>query len=172
MRCQTRHAPRLDCSSSSSRGPQDRLDAVGADILAWHASSEASQRLADRDRDRPFGATALEQRSVTRASAIRPVLRGLAGLDPTPLRQPRQGKLGKITKAGDRYLRTLLIHGARALVGTLRRRWHCRALAAQTVGRRPVNVAATAAGAQDCPGGGRCDPPEAMAGTSPATAAA
>jgi transposase len=53
-------------------------------------------------------------------------------------------KLGKITKAGDRYLRTLLIHGARALIGALRRRSALpRPWLLELIGRRPVNVAAT-----------------------------
>lgn len=67
------------------------------------------------------------------------------GLTPRVRASGGRGKLGRITKAGDRYLRTLLIHGARAVVGTLRRpsavpRPWLTALAA----RRPVNVAATA----------------------------
>ncbi|WP_352976953.1 transposase [Mesorhizobium sp. M1005] len=54
-------------------------------------------------------------------------------------------RIGRISKGGDRYLRTLLIHGAGAVVGPMVRKnvKPCPWLAA-LVGRRPVNVAATA----------------------------
>jgi transposase len=57
----------------------------------------------------------------------------------------KKERIGRISKGGDRYLRALLIHGARAIVGTLFRKnvtprpW-LLALAA----RRPTNVTAVA----------------------------
>jgi transposase len=50
-----------------------------------------------------------------------------------------------ISKHGDRYLRTLLIHGARSLLYRNRRRAHPRAAwAARLMARRGPNVAAVA----------------------------
>lgn len=48
-------------------------------------------------------------------------------------------RMGKITKRGDPYLRTLLIHGARNLVRVAKQQW-----IAEMLKRRPFNVVATA----------------------------
>jgi transposase len=54
-------------------------------------------------------------------------------------------KLGEISKARDRCLRTLLIHSARGLVAALRRPSVLpRPWLLALVGRHPVNVAVTA----------------------------
>lgn len=125
---------------------QGRIGTVEEAILAWHERSEASQRLATVPGIGPLTATALVA-AVGDASQFASARHFAAWLGLTPRVRASGGreKLGRITKAGDRYLRTLLIHGARAVVGTLRRpsavpRPWLTALAA----RRPVNVAATA----------------------------
>ncbi|MFQ6186631.1 transposase [Sinorhizobium meliloti] len=65
------------------------------------------------------------------------------GLTPRMHASRKKERIGRIGKGGDRYLRALLIHGARAIVGTLFRKnvpprpW-LLALAA----RRPTNVTA------------------------------
>lgn len=125
---------------------QGRIGTVEEAILAWHERSEASQRLATVPGIGPLTATALVA-AVGDASQFASARHFAAwlGLTPRVRASGGRGKLGRITKAGDRYLRTLLIHGARAVVGTLRRpsavpRPWLTALAA----RRPVNVAATA----------------------------
>ena len=125
---------------------QGRIGTVEEAILAWHERSEASQRLATVPGIGPLTATALVA-AVGDASQFASARHFAACLGLTPRVRASGGreKLGRITKAGDRYLRTLLIHGARAVVGTLRRpsavpRPWLTALAA----RRPVNVAATA----------------------------
>ena len=125
---------------------QDRIGAVEADILTWHAHSETSQRLATAPGIGPITATALVA-AVGDARQFDSARRFAAWLGLTPRVTASGGreKLGKITKAGDRYLRTLLIHGARALIGALRRRSALpRPWLLELVGRRPVNVAATA----------------------------
>ena len=125
---------------------QGRIGTVEEAILAWHERSEVSQRLATVPGIGPLTATALVA-AVGDASQFASARHFAAWLGLTPRVRASGGreKLGRITKAGDRYLRTLLIHGARAVVGTLRRpsavpRPWLTALAA----RRPVNVAATA----------------------------
>lgn len=69
-------------------------------------------------------------------------------LGPTPRIRASGGKerIGRISKGGDRRLRTLLIRGARAVVGTtFRKDVAPRPWLTALVGRRPVNVAAAAA---------------------------
>jgi transposase len=125
---------------------QDRIGAVEAGILAWHAQSEVSQRLATAPGIGPITATALvaavgDARQFTSARRFAAWL----GLTPRVTASGGKEKLGKISKAGDRYLRTLLIHGARGLVAALRRPAVVpRPWLLALVARRPVNVAATA----------------------------
>lgn len=125
---------------------QDQLDAVEAAILAWHRRSEASQRLATAPGIGPITATALVA-AIGDARQFASARHFAAWLGPTPRVRASGGKekLGRITKAGDRYLPTLLVHGARALVGTLRRPLAApRPWLVALVAWRPVNVAATA----------------------------
>jgi transposase len=54
-------------------------------------------------------------------------------------------RIGRISKGGDRYLRTLLIHGARAVVGAINRpNLRPRPWLTPLLARRPIPVAATA----------------------------
>ena len=54
-------------------------------------------------------------------------------------------RIGHISKGGDRYLRTLLIHGARAVVGAVNRpNLRPRSWLTPLLARRPIPVAATA----------------------------
>jgi transposase len=125
---------------------RDRIGAVEAGILAWHARSEVSQRLATAPGIGPITATALVA-AVGDARQFASARRFAAWLGLTPRVTASGGKekLGKISKAGDRYLRTLLIHGARGLVAVLHRPSVMpRPWLLALVGRRPVNVAATA----------------------------
>jgi transposase len=125
---------------------QDRIGAAEAGILAWHARSEVSRRLATAPGIGPITATALVA-AVGDARQFASARRFAAWLGLTPRVTASGGKekLGKISKAGDRYLRTLLIHGARGLVAALRRPSVVpRPWLLALVGRRPVNVAARA----------------------------
>jgi transposase len=125
---------------------QDRIGVVEADILAWHTRSETSQRLASAPGIGPITATALVA-AVGDARQFDSARHFAAwrGLTPRVTASGGGEKPGKITKAGDRHLRTLSIPGARALIGTLRRRSALpRPGLAELVERRPVNVAAPA----------------------------
>jgi transposase len=127
-------------------GLEQRIDKVEARILDWHKSNEASQRLASAPGVGPITATAIvagvgdgKQFKSSRHFAA------WLGLTPRIRASGRKERIGRISKGGDRYLRTLLIHGARAVVGTLfRKDVRPRPWLAALVGRRPVNVAATA----------------------------
>lgn len=123
-----------------------KLDAVDQEILAWHRTSEASQRLATAPGVGSLTATALIA-AVGDASQFASARHFAAWLGLTP-RMSASGNrehIGRISKGGDRYLRTLLIHGARAMVGTsFRRGVKPRPWLQALIGRRPVNVAAVA----------------------------
>ena len=69
----------------------------------------------------------------------------------TPRQHSSGGKtvLGPITKRGDRYLRTLLVHGARAALRYVGRKSDAKsAWAVRVMQRRHVNVAAVALAAK------------------------
>ena len=115
-------------------------------ILAWHRSSEVSQRLDDIPGVGPLIATALV------ASVPDPHVfksgRDLAawiGLVPKQNSTGGKDRLGHISKAGNRYLRMLLVVGALSVirrakqVGYTRRPWLTKLLQ-----RRPTNIAAIA----------------------------
>jgi transposase len=125
---------------------QERVAIVEACILAWHKMSEASQRLASAPGVGPMTATALVA-AVGDGRQFQSARHFAAWLGLTPRIQASGGKehIGRISKGGDRYLRTLLIHGARAVVGTtFRKDVAPRPWLTALIGRRPVNVAATA----------------------------
>lgn len=136
----------IGCLFDHIDGLQERVEAVEARILAWHKASEASQRLASAPGVGPITATALLA-AVGDGGQFQSARHFAAWLGPTPRIQASGGKerIGGISKGGDRYLRTLLIHGARAVVGTTCRKDVApRPWLTALVGRRPVNVAATA----------------------------
>lgn len=124
----------------------DQIEAVERRILDWHQSSEESQRLASAPGVGPMTATAI-MAAVGNGRQFQSARHFAAWLGLTPRIQASGGKerIGRISKGGDRYLRTLLIHGARAVVGTMfRKNVKPRPWLAALVGRRPVNIAATA----------------------------
>ena len=123
-----------------------RLHTMERRIIAWHRASEASQRLASAPGVGPITATALVAAvgDGTQFKSARHFAAWL-GLTPRVRASGEKERIGRITKGGDRYLRTLLIHGASAVVGTtFRKGVTVRPWLAALVKRRPVNVAATA----------------------------
>jgi transposase len=115
-------------------------------IRAWHRSSEACRRLDDIPGVGPALATALVA-SVADPKAFRSGRDFSAWLGLVPKQSSSGGKqkLGSISKQGDRYLRSLFVVGALAVIryakihGTKHRPW----LTALLV-RRPTKVAAIA----------------------------
>jgi transposase len=115
-------------------------------IMAWHRSSEASQRLDEIPGVGPALATALVA-SVADPKAFRSGRNFSAWIGLVPKQHSSGGKdkLGSISKQGDRYLRSLFTAGALAVIryakihGTKHRPWLTALLA-----RRPTKVAAIA----------------------------
>ena len=115
-------------------------------ITAWHRSNEMSKRLDDIPGVGPALATALVA-SVADPKAFRSGRNFSAWIGLVPKQHSSGGKdrLGSISKQGDRYLRSLFVIGALAVIryakihGTKHRPWLTALLA-----RRPVKVAAIA----------------------------
>src|SRR6266581_4162156 len=115
-------------------------------IRAWHRSSEASRRLDDIPGVGPALATALIA-SIADPKAFRSGRDFSAWIGLVPKQRSSGGKdrLGSISKQGDRYLRSLFVAGALAVIryakihGTEHRPWLTALL-----GRRPIKVAAIA----------------------------
>ena len=116
------------------------------EILAWHKTSEESQRLATAPGVGPLTATALVA-AIGDGAQFQSARHFAAWLGLTPRISASGGRehIGRISKGGDRYLRTLLIHGARAMVGTtFRQKVEPRPWLQALMARRPINVAAIA----------------------------
>ncbi len=96
---------------------QAELIAIEKEILAWHRSSEVSQRLATIPGIGVISATALAA-SVTNPQQFRSGREFAAWLGLTPLHNSSGGKerMGRISKMGDKYLRRLLVVGMTSLV--------------------------------------------------------
>ena len=115
-------------------------------ILAWHRSNETSMRLDAIPGVGPMLATALVA-CVADPKAFRSGRNFSAWIGLVPKQHSSGGKdrLGSISKQGDRYLRSLFMAGALAVIryakinGTKHRPWLTALLA-----RRPVKVAAIA----------------------------
>jgi transposase len=123
-----------------------QVAALEHEIQGWHRDHEASRRLAGIPGMGPLTASALvatagDGKSFTRGRQM------AAWLGMVPKQHSTGGKstLLGISKRGDSYLRTLLIHGARAVIAQVERHperadpWLQRLLA-----RRPKNVAVVA----------------------------
>ncbi len=115
-------------------------------IMAWHRSNEASRRLDAIPGIGPVLATALVA-SVADPKVFRSGRNFSAWIGLVPKQHSSGGKnrLGSISKQGDRYLRSLFMAGALAVIryakihGTKHRPWLTALLA-----RRPTKVAAIA----------------------------
>lgn len=96
---------------------QAEIAAVEKEILAWHRSSDVSQRLATIPGIGVISATALAA-SVTNPEQFRSGREFAAWLGLTPLQNSSGGKerMGRISKMGDKYLRRLLVVGMTSLV--------------------------------------------------------
>ena len=102
---------------------QVQLAALEKELLAWHRSSELSQRLATIPGVGVISATALAA-SVSEPERFRSGRQFAASLGLTPLQNCSGGKerMGRISRMGDRYLRRLLVVGMTSLVRRARAR--------------------------------------------------
>jgi transposase len=115
-------------------------------IQIWHRESEASRKLAQVPGIGPITASALVA-SIGDAKNFDNGRQLAAWLGLVPRQHSSGGKqtLLGISKRGDTYLRTLLIHGARAVIRVAERKAsHAGSWLANLMGRRNKNVAAVA----------------------------
>jgi transposase len=121
-----------------------RVEEIEAAIIAWHKESEASRRLAAVPGIGPITASAIVA-TVGDVSNFASARHFAAWIGLVPKQNSTGGKprQGGISKAGDRYLRRLLVLGATAVIR------HTRIKAregwlAELIGRRPTMIAAVA----------------------------
>lgn len=132
----TEHLKRLD----------KLVDEFEGQIKAWHRSSELSLKLEKIPGIGPLGASALVA-SIADANSFDNGGQLSAWLGLVPRQHSSGGKptLLGISKRGDVYLRTLLIHGARsAIVAAQRKAVNTNVWLASLLNRRHPNVAAVA----------------------------
>jgi transposase len=116
-----------------------------AQIKAWHRSSELSQKLEKIPGIGPLGASALvasiaDARSFDNGRQVSAWL----GLVPRQHSSGGKPKLLGISKRGDSYLRTLLIHGARSAILAAQRKANTNPWLTGLLHRRNPNIAAVA----------------------------
>lgn len=114
-------------------------------IEHWHRANELSRKLEKIPGIGPITASALVA-SVGDAKNFANGRQLAAWLGLVPKQHSSGGKtnLQGISKRGDTYLRTLLIHGARAVIRQIERKTNVQGWLARLLGRRNKNVAAVA----------------------------
>ena len=115
-------------------------------ILAWHRSSELSLRLAEIPGVGPLIATAMVA-SIPDPHIFKSARDVPAWIGLVPKQNSTGGKerLGHISKAGNRYLRWLLVAGAMSLIRRAKQAGHTRHVwLVRILERRPTKVAAIA----------------------------
>lgn len=124
----------------------EKIEALEREMVAWHRNCEASRNLATIPGIGPIIASAIAA-AVPDATVFKSGRQFAAWLGLVPSQNSTGGKdrLGRITKAGDRYLRRLLVIGATGLIRYKRKsipgglEWVTRLLAKKPV--RLVTVA-------------------------------
>lgn len=123
----------------------EELAQLEAQIKAWHRENEASRRLEQIPGIGPITASALvatmgEARNFSNGRQV------AAWLGLVPRQHSSGGKttLLGVSKRGDAYVRTLLIHGARSMILAMRRKANPHGWLNDLVKRRNPNVAAVA----------------------------
>ena len=120
--------------------------AIEVQIQCWHRESTASQKLAKIPGIGPLTATALVA-SIGDAKQFKDARQLSAWIGLVPRQHSSGGKstLLGISKRGDVYLRTMLIHGGRAVIRVAERQAnYANSWLAKLLGRRNKNVAAVA----------------------------
>ncbi len=123
-----------------------RVGELEDQIQRWHREGEASRRLAQIPGIGPMTATALVA-AIGDAEQFKNARQLAAWLRLVPRQHSSGGKpmLLGISKRGDAYLRTLLIHGARSVIRIAERKAEdAQHWLMQLIGRRHKNVAAVA----------------------------
>lgn len=124
---------------------EQQVDEIETQIKAWHRNSEASQRLEKVPGIGPLTATVLVA-SVGDAKNFDNGRQFAAWLGVVPRQHSSGGKptLLGMSKRGDAYLRTMLIHGARSVIYRATQRADADSWLVKLTTRRNKNVAAVA----------------------------
>lgn len=122
-----------------------QVDELEAQIKAWHKNSDVSKRLEKVPGIGPLTATAIAA-TVGDAKNFDNGRQLAAWLGLVPRQSSSGGKatLLGMSKRGDAYLRTLLIHGARSVIYRANQRADAQSWLFKLITRRNVNVAAVA----------------------------
>ncbi|MDM0037432.1 IS110 family transposase [Variovorax sp. J22G21] len=122
-----------------------QVDELEAKIQAWHRGSELSRKLAQVPGIGPITASALVA-SIGDAKNFDSGRQVAAWLGLVPKQHSSGGKANLLgmSKRGDTYLRTLLIHGARSVIYRVSQKAESCGWIASVVNRRNKNVAAVA----------------------------
>lgn len=122
-----------------------QVEEIEVQIKAWHRTSEASRRLEKVPGIGPLTATALVA-SVGDARNFDNGRQFAAWLGVVPRQHSSGGKptLLGMSKRGDAYLRTLLIHGARSVIYRAAQRLDAQSWLVRLTARRNKNIAAVA----------------------------
>jgi transposase len=125
---------------------QDELKAIDTKLLAWHRADACSRRLAQIPGVGPIGATALVMKAPDpRAFASGRDFAAWLGLTPKDHSTAGKTRLGKITRAGDEALRSILVAGATAVIQQARRgRGRSSSWLIALLARKPPKLAAVA----------------------------
>jgi transposase len=125
---------------------QAELKNIEARLLAWHRANTDSRRLAQIPGIGPIGATTLVMKTPDpRAFPSGRHFAAWLGLTPKDHSTAGKTRLGKITRAGDEVLRSLLVAGATAVIQQVRRgRGHPSPWLVALLKRKPPKLAAVA----------------------------
>jgi transposase len=125
---------------------QSELKAIEKKLLAWHRANADSRRLAQIPGVGPIGATALVMKTPDpRAFASGRHFAAWLGLTPKDHSTAGKTRLGKITRAGDEMLRSVLVAGATAVIQQAKRgRGRASPWLLALLARKPPKLAAVA----------------------------
>ena len=125
---------------------QGELKAVEVKLKAWHRANADSRRLAQIPGVGPIGATALVMKTPDpRAFSSGRHFAAWLGLTPKDHSTAGKTRLGKITRAGDEMLRSVLVAGATAVIRQARQgRGHPSSWLLALLKRKPPKLAAVA----------------------------
>lgn len=129
----------------------EQVTALERQIKRWHADSEPSRKLEAIAGIGPLTASALVA-TLGDAHSFKNARQVPAWLGIVPRHEGTGGKvrLGRISKRGDTYVRTLLIHGARAVIRHLESKPDsANAWLTKLIARRNKNIAAVALAAKN-----------------------
>lgn len=137
--------PILTPLAAQWRAADEQITVLDRRILAWHRSNAESLRLATIPQIGPIVASALIA-TVGDATRFRSGRQFAAWIGLVPAQNSTGGKerLGAITKAGDRYLRQLLVVAATGMIRRVRAKPDVSPWLAQLLARKPAKMAAVA----------------------------